>query len=252
MSGWLIIAIVVMVIVGVSICICRSKSSGSANRIGSDAGFDEAVSVARSRPQVVNSAAITTPSFENYAGDFEVKYNDRGKVMSGCAKIRLKKSDTVCGTYAIEGECSDADGTAKIIDGSVAYSGEGWWVEETLSGTDRGLKVLTQGRFDFATNAFTGNWRANTGVMGNYTVFRGKNISKTFISATMASNPQTLEQQLAEDIPTVVATVETQPGAPSAPTVQAVPAAATSVAIPIASATNPSAPPEPELYIPRV
>ena len=113
------------------------------------------------------------------------------------------------------------------------------------------MKVLTQGRFDFATNAFTGNWRANTGVMGNYTEFRGKNISKTFISATMASNPQTLEQQLAEDIPTVVATVETQLGASSAPTVQAVPAA-TSVAIPIASATTPSAPPEPELYIPRV
>lgn len=236
------------------------KRNPSSSSPGSDGGFDEAVSKARQKIAGATNnvhATASQPNFQTLEGDFDVKYMDRGNVQNGFTKIKL----TNCASqYKIEGTCSDADGSATITEGFATYAGDAFWVEETFEGTDKGLKVLTEGQFNFANNAFSGTWRSNTGIRGNYTEFKGKNVSKTF-SPGMASeaSPQTLEQMLEEDIPLAVATVET-PVATDAPVVvQAVPevepTAPTVSAIPAPSAP----PPEqattnntgPELYVPR-
>mmetsp|Transcript_16475 Transcript_16475/g.29885 ORF Transcript_16475/g.29885 Transcript_16475/m.29885 type:complete len:160 (-) Transcript_16475:238-717(-) len=126
-------------------------------------------------------------------------YNDRGTQMSGFVKVQLKNNDV--DGYKIDGSTHDADGHSIITDGYVSYSGQAWWVDETFSGADRGLKVLTEGKFDFSTNTFRGTWRANTGIRGHYTEFRGKQLSKTF---KPLSDPQRQE-----DIPMAIAMVET-------------------------------------------
>lgn len=205
----------------------------------SDTEFNDAVSNARAantRQQISPTNDSTSPEFETYEGDFDVKYLDRHNVHDGFVKLKLKNSISC---YKVEGDCRDADGAATITEGYVTYSGEAWWVEETCSGTDKGLKVLTEGKFDFNTNSFTGTWKANSGVQGSYTAFKGKNVSKNFTpGGAVASNPQTLNQMLEEDIPMAVATVET-PVFTATPVVQAVPESAyvtTSPALPNLSA----------------
>ena len=133
----------------VIICCCgfciynkkRSSGGGGASGPGSDTGFDEAVSKARQRQtEASNVYALgnATPDFETYEGDFDVKYSDRGSVHSGFAKIQMKNTSSY---YKIEGQSSDSDGSATITEGASTYTGDTWWVEETFSGNDKGLKV---------------------------------------------------------------------------------------------------------------
>merc|ERR1712013_902750 len=64
--------------------------------------------------------------------------------------------------------------------GFVSYSGDSWWVEETHLGIDRGLKVLTEGKLDFATNSFAGTWRSNSRNSGHYSHFASDRVTKTY------------------------------------------------------------------------
>lgn len=205
MPIWAIVLVVVS-LVGVLFAVCFTKhKSGRKSSPGSDSSFEVAVASVRTKNNSAGTEA--TSIFETYVGDFDTKYTDRGNELTGFVKIQLK--DNVVG-YNIEGSCDDADGRATITEGFVMYSGDAWWVEETLSGADKGLRVLTEGKLDLSTNAFAGSWRANNGVRGHYTEFQGKNVSKTFrAGGAMGSTPQTLDQMLQEDIPTVDATVET-------------------------------------------
>lgn len=257
MSLWVIILICVVVgLILLALCMRKAKNNGGSTTPGSDTDFDSAVSKARGKQtdQAVFNARLNqmaeglTPNFATYEGEFDIKYKDRGMQMSGFAKIQLK--DNSQSGYKIEGDCNDADGNAKITEGFVAYSGDGWWLEETLTGTDKGLKVLTQGSFDFATNTFTGTWRANTGRSGPYTEFKGNKVSKNYSSLGTAttSNPQTLEQMLEVEIPMAVATVET-PELVEAPVVHAAPEIEPYV--PTVSAVPDQANNEPEVYVPR-
>lgn len=157
--------------------------------------------------------------YETYGGDFDVTYySERGTEISVFAKIQLRNIGEY--GYHIDGNCSTADEGAIITEGFVTYSGDAWWVE-TFS---NGIKVLTEGKFDFLTNTFTGTWRKSTGVRSCYTEFKGKNMSITFRSggAVIASNPQTIGEMLVGDIPMAVATLET-PVVTAAPVFQAVP-----------------------------
>lgn len=177
-----------------------------------------------------------------------MQYLDRGNVQSGTTKIRLSKENQ--NGYKIQGECSDADGQAVIKEGFTNNNGDAYWVEHTEAGTDKGLKVLSEGTFCYETNTFTGKWRSNTGISGQYTSFIGRDISKTFNTTSGgAHNPQTLQEMLQVDIPMAVATLETPEQAPVAPeptlyipTVSAVPEPVE------ASAPKPSAP---SIYIPH-
>jgi len=245
----IVIITIVAVVLG-CLCFCFWKKNGSqssgAGAAGSDSGFDAAVASARQKLESANiSEAYATsgssPAFQTFEGDFDVQYMDRGKQLSSFVKIKLMNTG---GQYKIEGDCSDADGSAKITEGFASHSGDAWWVEQTFSGNDAGLKVLTEGRFDFEANEFRGKWRANTGVSGTYTSFKGKNCTKTFSpGGAAASAPQTLEQMLEVDIPMAHATYE------DAPVVQAVPEV--EQAIPTVSGIPaPSAPPA-EPYVPN-
>lgn len=218
---WAVILIpvsIVFVVVGCIIYAMRRRGAseggggkgggGAAPAPGSDASFDQAVREARAK-QVKDgafnhySASDAAPAFEAYAADFDVKYEDRGHKLKGSAKIELRRTGDM---YKIQGDCSDADGAASIVDGFVSLGGGGWWVEETFSGRHAGLKVLSEGNFDFAIDTFSGTWRANNGVRGRYLDFKGTNVSKT---PAAGSTPQTLDAMLQEDIPTVDATLET-------------------------------------------
>ena len=171
-----------------------------------------------------------TPAFETYAGDFDVQYMDRGNKHSGKSKIQLTANGE--GMYNISGNCSDVDGSAKITEGFANHDGVAWWIEETMTGSDKGLRVLTEGEFNFDGNNFVGKWRSNTGINGTYVKFQSNNAQKAFISTVGGgesgeSGPPTLEEQLAQDL---VPTVETPVVAAAPVIVQA-------------------AVPEPELYI---
>lgn len=181
--------------------------------------FDEAVSKALLKHINANNdynTNLLTSSFETLSGDFDVKYVDNidnEREMSMFMKILLK-DNTSC--YKIEGESSDANvGSATITEGFATYSGIAWWVEETFSGTDKGLKILSEGIFDLARNTFTGTWKANTGICGSYTDFKGSNVYKTFSPGhkrvsfegdkspghwTVPSNPKTLEGDIRQPL----------------------------------------------------
>lgn len=257
-------------IIGGLVCCCvykKQRSTSSSGNAAAAAGqknetsFNEAVFKARQKQTEESSVYATnnaTPNFETYEGDFDVEYSDRGRVHSGFVKLQMKHTSPY---YKIEGQCSDADGSATITEGFSTYSGDTWWVEETFSGNDKGLKVLTEGNFDFTSNTFSGTWRANSGVLGQYKSFSGKNVSKTFSPGeNVTSNPQTLHDMLQEDIPMAVASVET-PVVAALPVVQAVPEiepfvpASSAYPTPSAPRTGQSASNNangPEIYVPRV
>mmetsp|Transcript_30121 Transcript_30121/g.51271 ORF Transcript_30121/g.51271 Transcript_30121/m.51271 type:complete len:414 (-) Transcript_30121:328-1569(-) len=191
--------------------------------IGSDPNFDAAVQNAKYIGCCTFSdGTAPAPAFEKYEGDFDVIYNDRGTLLTGSMEIQLER-DNEFGRYSIGGMARDADGISEITHGFVTYSGNAWWVEETLSGSDRGLRVLSEGKFNFSTNTFTGTWKANTGFGGYYTWFRATRFSIT-VKPQLVPHPQGLE-----DIPTAVATVDkSNVAAAAAPLVQAEPEIAVS------------------------
>ena len=269
MPTWLIIVLVVgLSLCGVCYCVYKSKEgNGNGSSIKTNnVQFNELVSKARQRlEQQTNSgvAAYTvtsnsTNNLETYQGDFDVQHLDRGNLENGSATIRMQRDNTGNG-YKIEGECSDNDGRAQITQGFASFSGEAWWVEEVSPGqTDAGLKVLSEGKFNFDSNTFAGTWRANTGVTGTYTSFKGRNVSKTFSPSSGGGGgaQQTLQEMLEEDIPLAVATVETPEQIPTV-VVNAVPEQECALnnmpvvsAFPQASAPPPE-PTAPTLYVPR-
>jgi len=243
---WVWIMLIVGSLLAIFGCIYKEKKKQDGIKI-SNKEFDAAVTKARENKQ---SSTTTSEPFQTYNGTFDVQYLDRGNVQSGTTKIRLSKENQ--NGYKIEGECSDADGQAVIKEGFATYNGDAFWVEHTEAGTDKGLKVLSEGTFCYETNTFTGKWRSNTGISGQYTSFIGRDISKTFNTTSggaMDHNPQTLQEMLQVDIPMAVATLETPDQAPVAPeptlyipTVSAVPEPVE------ASAPKPSAP---SIYIPH-
>ncbi|KAL7508988.1 hypothetical protein ACHAWX_000742 [Stephanocyclus meneghinianus] len=143
-----------------------------------DMDFDVAVSEAR------RNIAYASPSpsscdvkYQTYSGIFDTKYSDRGKTLTTVLTLRLINDGT--GGYEIGGEGSDADGTTKVTDGFIAYDGSAWWLEETFSGKDTGLKVLSNGTFDFGNNTFSGSWRSSSKYQGSYVSFLGRDVTKT-------------------------------------------------------------------------
>ena len=134
--------------------------------------------------QVIIVTGGPDPSFETYSGNFDMSYVDRGKHFQGIVTLQLKNNGR--GGYIVAGTTSDADGSAVILEGLVTYEGDAYWLDEVESGNDRGLKVLTTGKFDWSTNTFQGTWRASTGQTGRYTSFQCNHVTKTFPSATSA------------------------------------------------------------------
>ena len=269
MPTWVIIVLVVgLILGGACYCVYKSKDNGNGSSIKTNnVQFDELVSKARQRLEQQTTSGVaaytvtsnSTNNFETYQGDFDVQHLDRGNIENGSATIQMQR-DSPGNRYKIEGECSDNDGRAQITQGFASYSGEAWWVEEVSPGqTDAGLKVLSEGKFNFDSNTFAGTWRSNTGVTGTYTSFKGKNVSKTFSPCSGGGGggaQQTLQEMLEEDIPLAVATVETPEQIPTI-VVNAVPEQECAPnnmpvvsAIPQASAPPPE-PTAPTLYVPR-
>ena len=136
------------------------------------------------------------PPFQSYSGTFDMSYVDRGKTFRGHVMLELQQDNSL-GGYRVTGTTADADGTATIIDGLVAYDGDAWWLDEVSSGNDTGLKVLSTGKLDWSNNTFEGVWRANTGQSGQYSSFHSTNVTKTFTPLTPSAE---------ETAPVVVAT----------------------------------------------
>jgi|EP00970_Alexandrium_tamarense_P009013 hypothetical protein len=197
-------------IVGFICCICciiRHKKmvaegyiagGGDNADINKDEEFDTAVSEARRNIAYKSAPNATEVRFQTYTATFDTEYTDRGKTLTAELDIRLV-NDGFSG-YTIEGEAIDADGTTKFKDGFVTYDGVCWWLEETMSGQDTGLKVLSQGTFDFTKNTFTGTWRSSSKCQGQYTSFTCRNVVTTF--------PDTNDNGGEDDIPVVVASAE--------------------------------------------
>ena len=174
------------------------------------AEFEKAVSDAKKR-RTSNSArdsatAGATPSFETFSGDFDIDYRHGRKKVTRSLKIRLHKNGDEHG-FNIEGDCTGSVWIAtRITDGFVSFSGDTWWVEETKPGTGSGWKGVVEGKFAFASNTFTGTWRANNGLRGRYSKIKGGNVSTTScpVQAT-ALAPQALARTVNENIPVAIA-----------------------------------------------
>ena len=123
--------------------------------------------------------------------------------MRGEMSIRLTNNPQLNG-YAITGVNVDEDGTSNVTDGLVHYTGEAWWVDEVDSGPDKGLRVLSAGKFDLEKDRcpFEGTWTSSSGRGGDYKGFKSANGTKSFGGGDDAS-PQTLQEMLSTDIPTV-------------------------------------------------
>lgn len=148
--------------------------------------------------------------FESYGGDFDMIYVDRGRQLGGVVKLSLSNDDDGRNGYIISGNSNDADGRATIREGFATYSGEAWWVEETLAGPDSGLRTLTVGKFEFSSDEFAGTWVASTGVAGRYTYFKGRDVTKT-VRSSNAPVAAIVDRMAAEgNLPLAVA-VETGP-----------------------------------------
>eukprot|EP01083_Nonionella_stella_P112497 331015_1 len=175
---------------------CAWKENKISGNSCNERSFDRAMSKARKEMnafQNSNATASMAPdspslanTFESYDGDFYIKYEDCGKVRSGFMKIQLKKSGANNG-YGITGMCADADGYATITDGHVSCSGSAWWMQEALGeGEERsGLRVFSQGKFDFAASNFSGRWISNSGNQGSYSKFEGMNVNSTTVASRM-------------------------------------------------------------------
>mmetsp|Transcript_15540 Transcript_15540/g.35749 ORF Transcript_15540/g.35749 Transcript_15540/m.35749 type:complete len:333 (+) Transcript_15540:311-1309(+) len=221
--------------------------------------LDSAISQAKE--EAASNAASSVESgrrFETYSGDYDLTYQDGGEVMKGQMSIQLTNNPQLNG-YTITGVNVDEDGSSNVIDGFVHYTGEAWWVDEVESGQDKGLRVISAGKFDLENNNFEGTWKASSGRGGNYIKFDSTNATKTFESSADAS-PQTLQEMLNTDIPTVYGASDAE--IPVVSAVQDVEAAngpiVSAVAVPPPQATAvASAPPLnatpviPSVYVPK-
>lgn len=209
-SVWILGAVVAAVVLFVICACCWRSPTSKPGKHGSDEGFDEAVDLARAKTNDATNVSAE-PAFESYEGDFTMKYIDRNNVHNVTAKICLKS--TGAGTYKIEGEANDADGTATITEGCASISGQAWWIEETIQEDFKmrrsTLKVLTEETFDFTNNTFLGTWRADNGIKGRYVNVVGRNVNKTYSTRGLgqveegmasATPTQTLQEMLQDDM----------------------------------------------------
>ena len=180
-ATWVWIVLPIFIIFSFGCCYYRIKKASLERGVvvNKDSEFEAAVSEAR------RNAVYSTPSsgssgdiiYQTYGGTFDSRYSDRGKTLAAEMKLHLTNDGT--SGYTIKGEGSDADGTTRVTDGFITYGGSAWWLEETFSGQDAGLKILSKGTFDFTTNTFSGTWRSSSKYQGNYVSFVGRNITKT-------------------------------------------------------------------------
>jgi hypothetical protein len=208
---WVWILLGIIIVCGCGYCIYRAKKIKAEQGgfgsvvVNKDSEFDAAVSEARrnimySSPSSNSSCDVI---YETFGGTFDSRYSDRGKTLE--AELRLHLTNDGCGGYTIEGEGSDADGMTKVIDGYITYSGNAWWLEQTFSGQDTGLKVLSKGTFDFSNNTFSGTWRSSSKYQGNYVSFVGRDIKKTLAGG---SDVPVVQAEAEQDIPVAFATEE--------------------------------------------
>lgn len=158
--------------------------------------FEHALTEARKEKSSQNSPTSCTSEdtmqtliYQSYGGDFYIKYDDCGKIRSGFVKIQLKNNGR--NGYNISGMIVDADGCATITDGHTTYAGDTWWVQE-VQGKDEekcGLKVVTQGKFTFSSNTFSGDFVANSGTRGRYLKFEGKDVNATTAASQQTTVP---------------------------------------------------------------
>ena len=218
---WVWIVLILIVLASIWYCYYRAKKSSMEQTVvavNGDSEFDSAVAeakrnIAYSTPSSTSSCDVV---YQTYSGTFDSSYSDRGKTFTAELKLRLVNDGS--SGYTIEGEGSDVDGFTKVTDGFVTYGGNAWWLETTYSGQDSGLKVLTQGAFDFSINSFTGTWRSSSKYQGNYLSFVGRNVTKTLAGQGQDDIP-VVQAESEQDIPVAFATME--PETASAPPVSA-------------------------------
>jgi hypothetical protein len=203
---WIVLALIILLLFGC--CYYRDRAKNSANEsiaVKKDSDFDAAVSEARR-----NIAYSSSPSnscdviYQTYGGIFDSGYSDRGKTFE--AELKLRFVNDGSSGYTIEGEGNDADGTTKVTDGFITYGGNAWWLEETFSGQDTGLKILSKGTFDFSTNTFTGTWRSSSKFQGKYVSFVGRSITKTLAGG--GEDIPVVQAEAEHSIPVAFATME--------------------------------------------
>ena len=111
MPTWGIITIIVAAVLGTVCCFVYYIGK---KEVSNRSGFEEAVSKARTQQNMAPASSMNESiRFETYAGDFDVKYSDRGKVHDGYVNMKLINAGS---WYTIGGECSDADGSATITE----------------------------------------------------------------------------------------------------------------------------------------
>jgi hypothetical protein len=220
---WVTLVVIIVLICG---CCCYyrefgRKSSNGGEKIGTqvdvekDPDFDAAVAEARRGLAYTSSPHSCNVRYQTYGGTFDSTYNDRGETFTATLNLRLT-NDGLSG-YTIEGEGSDNDGVTNVVDGFITYNGNAWWLEETVSGRDAGLKVLTRGTFDFSNNTFSGTWKSSSRYEGNYISFVGRDITKSFDSSHgNDENIPVVTAQAEESIPVVFAVGEPVNAVPQA------------------------------------
>jgi len=183
LAVWFFAALAMRTLVQIICSRCNKQVKPSSN----EKNFDHTVSEARKSMNTPHSSESSEDSssqtvvFQSYDGDFYIKYEDCGKIRSGFVKIKLKNNGA--NGYGIKGMCADADGCATITDGHVSYNGDAWWVQEILAEDEErvGLRVISQGKFDFSSDVFAGSWASNAGCIGSYLKFEGKEINTSIL-----------------------------------------------------------------------
>ncbi|EJK46664.1 hypothetical protein THAOC_34658 [Thalassiosira oceanica] len=107
--------------------------------------------ISQAKEEAASNAASSVESgrrFDTCIGDYDLTYFDGEKVLKGQMSIQLTNNPQLNG-YTIMGVNVDEDGSSNVTDGFVHYTGEAWWVDEVESGLEKGLRVLSAGKFDF-------------------------------------------------------------------------------------------------------
>ena len=106
------------------------------NNNNSNKAGDFDTSVSQAKEKAASNAAIVGESgrrFETCSGDYDLTYEDKGKILKGQMSIQLTNNPQLNG-YTITGVNVDEDGASNVTDGFVHYTGEAWWVDEVEAG----------------------------------------------------------------------------------------------------------------------
>ena len=141
----------------------------------------------------IHNSNITTTSSRNggrvhYAspsdGEYKVSVLDNDDDNNGAENERPRASFAILSFvdngkgYTIHGEIQDTDGflSKSIIDNGLAsYDGIAYWEDKSTTrssfGIDIEINMISQGRFDFEKNTFSGIWESSIRDSGRYTSF---------------------------------------------------------------------------------